>query len=680
MDMEKKKRLFLIGGVALAAVVAVVLLLIVLGGRGSSYDKHYSAAESAFLRQDYDTALDELQQAIDKKPTEEAYLLMASIYESMGDADQATRVLYLGYSQVGGMKIAAMLDRLKGGAGSASVEDDGAVTVAGVSFPPDTVSVVLSGKGLGNSDLAALCRLTSLQNLSLADNAITEITPIAALEQLSTLQLSDNRISNLSALSGLQGLKTLYLDGNPLQDLTPLHQLSGLRTLSMKNVDISAKDLEALKTALPNCSIFTDAEEEEVRELNLGGRTFRSDVEELNLGGLGLTDISALRECRYLRKLDLRNNNLRDISPLVELLNLEELYLWNNQVSDITPLMSLTKLTKLDVEDNDLRDVTVLEYLTGLRELWLSGNSLRSFSVLGRMGSLTRLGLKNTGLTDAQLESLAGLSGLSELNIEDNPGITMNGYQALAEKLPHCTITHSDLLWSVTLGDKTFTSDATEIDARNSNVRDLGGLEHFTALRVLKLDDNHITDLSPLYGLSELKTLSIRGNAGLPAAEVDKLRDKLPRCEILADEAEEEKPEPTDEPEGGGQPGEPGGTEPGQETDPNAPDPLAIGLGAGAAVSAAGTGSGYAILWCDGDTASRDVRDGFVQRAEELGMNVVYDGAFSKGETDFRGYLSDMQSAGADMVFLAAGDEALSRVLAQAKDMGYDVQFIQIYE
>ena len=53
MDSAKKKQLYLIGGIAAAVlVVLAVVLLLTLGGGSKGYDKHYDAAEQAFLHRD----------------------------------------------------------------------------------------------------------------------------------------------------------------------------------------------------------------------------------------------------------------------------------------------------------------------------------------------------------------------------------------------------------------------------------------------------------------------------------------------------------------------------------------------------------------------------------------------------------------------------------------------------
>ena len=538
MDIRKKKQLFLIGGIALAVLVVVIVLIAVFsGGSEKQYQKHYDAAEAAYLRRDYTAAINELSHAIEDKPTEEAYLMMANAYYAEGDAEQAIQVLYLGYSRVGGSAISEMLDRLKReseGKNETPVPEDGAVTVAGKRFGADTVSVVLSGKDLTNEDFALLCTLPQLENLSVSDNDISDLSPVVALKNLTSLQISNNAVSDLTALSSLSGLKTLYLDGNPIRDLTPLYRLSELKTLSMKNIELAPRTLSDLREALPGCSVFADIDEYAVTEITLGGRTFSSDMTELNLGGLGLTDISALSACRALVKLDLRDNKISDLSPLVELQNLEWLCLWNNEITDVTPLMSLTKLTYLDLDTNQISGITALEYLTGMEDLWLNNNPIRRFTALERLTGLTRLGLKNTGLKDEQLELLYGLDKLRELTLDDNEDLTANKVEELQEQLPECVISHSKLLWTLELGGVTYRSDATEIDASGRGVTDLTGIEHFDKLEKLNLDDNAVADLSPLYELKQLRSVSLRNN-GLDPETVDALRAELPRCEVVSD-------------------------------------------------------------------------------------------------------------------------------------------------
>ncbi|MBR1660495.1 MAG: leucine-rich repeat domain-containing protein [Oscillospiraceae bacterium] len=664
MSIRKRRQLFVALGAVLLALLAAIVLLTVLRGRApaedsGSYDRHFNAAEAAFNRRDYDQALDELDQALALEETEEVYLLMARVYAARGDLDHARRVLLTGYSNLGADSLTAMLDELNSGS-SAAVPLSGqgsAVTVGGRTFPSDTSSVVLSNRGLENSDLAALCTLTNLENLSVSDNAITDLSPLSSLEKLTSLQLSNNNITDISPLSNLESLKTLYLDGNPVEDLSPLYRLHNLRTLSMKSVSVTASELSALEQALPDCYVFSDTREEEpVEELTLGSARFTTDVTELDLSGQGLQDISVLAKCGHLVKLDLRDNEISDLSPLAELHELEKLNLWNNRVWDLSPLMGLTRLSSLDLDGNRLSEIAPLQALSQLEELWLNNNALDGIEALRSLGSLRRLGLKGTGLTDQALDELKDLRNLSELALDDNPELSAEALEALEQALPDCSISYSEPLRTIELGGKQYRSDATEILASNQGITSLAGLEYFTSLETLDLDHNAIADFTPLYELTKLKKLSVRDNPRLTVEALDELRKRLPDCEIVADEIEE-TPEPSAVPE----------------------DVEAYDKGLHAALEAAGTGSGYALLSWDNLSAADAAREGFLNMSVELGLNLVYEERCGQDVEDFMEQIEAIRTAGADTVFLVMDDYTAGLFQVEAAAMDYKPRIVIIW-
>ena len=79
-----------------------------------------------------------------------------------------------------------------------------------------------------------------------------------------------------------------------------------------------------------------------------------------------------------------------------------------------------------------------------------------------------------------------------------------------------------------------------------------------------------------------------------------------------------------------------------------------------------------AIIYRNDDAYSQGIRDTFVTKAEELKLNVVYQGTFTEDtQTDFSVQLTAAQSAGADLLFLPIYYQPASVILAQAKQMGY---------
>ena len=513
LTQDKKKQTYLIGGTVLAVLLIAVVLVLVLGGSGRKYNRFYKEAEAAYIAHDYKEAEEKLQRAMELKSPENAYLLLADVYVAEGDTDRAIQTLYLAYSHIGSDKIARRLEELKGAGGVAvTAAPQGEIMIAETAVDSAAVSLVLTGKQLSAEDKAAIASLSRLESLGLSDCGLTDVSFLAGLTKLTFLQISDNAVSDLRPLSGLQALKTLYIDNNPVSDFEPLAALSGLRTLSMKGISITQKQLTALRETLPSCSVYADAPEETVEEITIAGRTFRTDVTELNLGGLGLTDISALSACTKLEKLDLRDNQITDISPLVELPHLKWLCIWNNKVEDIYPLLSLGEMEYLDADGNRISDISVLEYLPELEELWLNKNPLRSFEPLRALKKLVRLGLAETGLDDDGLDCLLEMTALKELNIKSNEDLTLAKFEELQKAIPACVIGHDELRSVIRLGELEFDADAEEIVAFSQDISDLSPLKDCKELRVLVLTRNQITDLSPLGGLTELEMLYLEDN------------------------------------------------------------------------------------------------------------------------------------------------------------------------
>ena len=83
-------------------------------------------------------------------------------------------------------------------------------------------------------------------------------------------------------------------------------------------------------------------------------------------------------------------------------------------------------------------------------------------------------------------------------------------------------------------------------------------------------------------------------------------------------------------------------------------------------------GTKIAVIWKNDDVYSKGIHETFLEKAEELGLEVVSDTTFADGnDTDFSVQLSDAQSKGADLVFLPMYYQPASLILAQAKNMNY---------
>ena len=86
-----------------------------------------------------------------------------------------------------------------------------------------------------------------------------------------------------------------------------------------------------------------------------------------------------------------------------------------------------------------------------------------------------------------------------------------------------------------------------------------------------------------------------------------------------------------------------------------------------------------AVIYNSSDVYSSGIRDTFVAKAEELGLEVVADEAFTDdAKTDFTAQLLAAQNGGADLVFLPFYYTEASIVLTQAAAKGYAPTFFGV--
>ncbi len=295
------------------------------------------------------------------------------------------------------------------------------------------------------------------QELNLPDEM-----PITQQEmlRLTRLDAGENQIEDLSGLEHATNLTWLALHGNEIQDLSPLDELLNIETLYLWSNPIS--DLSPIANLI--------------------------QLRSLDLGGCQISDIAPLTNLTQLESLRLHYNQISDISSLTKLTWLTGLWLQSNQISDITPLAGLKQLTELALSHNRIVDVSPLANLANLVDLKIAGNLIGDFS------PLLELNLENVDMDIHMLQELAS----AEVEITD-PNLN----RAIREQL---ALTDETALTQLAM------KQLTGLDAGDSQIEDLAGLEHATNVTRINLHRNSIGNLEPLAELIQLEYLSLWGN------------------------------------------------------------------------------------------------------------------------------------------------------------------------
>ncbi len=573
---KQRNRIYLVLTALAVLALAIFALVLIDSSADTRYQEYMQKARDSYTSGDYDGALLNLRRAQEYDPdNEETLMLMADCYEAQRNYEKALDTL-----RQMNTSDAAVSSRIQAIEQKRSQQSKAeTIVIAGVEFQKNSTDAFLDGKGIGNEELKEISALYALDNLSLMNNQISDISLLSALGGLDTLNLSGNQITDITPLAGLTQLRTLFLDNNPISDFTALYSLPNLTSLSVSDTDIDEEGLKALAQALPSCAIRSDITSRDDTALMLGGVQFSVSATSLDLSGRGLRDISALSECTNLVTLKLKGNQISDLTPLMNLPNLQNLDVSGNLITDLRPLIGMKKLQILNVSDNLVDETVTVGSIRTLQELDLSGNDLLDNCVgLGKLRQLKVLDLSSTGLTDTGLASLDKLTGLTKLDVTGNPGLSNNAIGALRYALTGCTVFFDELVYDVDFCGHLLRSDETSVYLANSEIEGISGLDRMTALeeldlsgnlisnlyifeyagcrdtlKKLNLSHNDIYDIYPLAKLTALEELDLSGNRiamiiplkqittlrvldlsgnQITESQLEDLQDALPKCEI----------------------------------------------------------------------------------------------------------------------------------------------------
>lgn len=187
-------------------------------------------------------------------------------------------------------------------------------------------------------------------------------------------------------------LQSLTVDGGAPGQLVHIGNLKEIQKLSVKNVNITAEDLDAIS--------------------NLTSLT------ELTLHSCGVSTITPLSGLSALKYLDLSNNALRNISALSSMPHLETVHLQRNVIEDLSPLSGCVQVQTLDVSYNTLTSVAPLQNLTAITRLAINNNSISDITAIAQLTELKELNAEKNNLSD--ISAVASCTKLTDLNVAYN--------------------------------------------------------------------------------------------------------------------------------------------------------------------------------------------------------------------------------------------------------------------
>lgn len=121
-------------------------------------------------------------------------------------------------------------------------------------YCPDLLALDLGHQAL--TDLSKIPEyLPDLRLLIIADNQVSDLSPLANLKHLHYLEIFVNRVKDLSPLAGLRELVDVNISYNPISDITPLLNSPMMQRIWLESTKVSQSGVDQLRAAYPNAKV-----------------------------------------------------------------------------------------------------------------------------------------------------------------------------------------------------------------------------------------------------------------------------------------------------------------------------------------------------------------------------------------------------------------------------------------
>ena len=357
----------------------------------------------------------------------------------------------------------------------------GADSLDGIELFENLETLYIDFSELDNID--ALIHVKHLKNLTLGySENLSDYAVLEKLSELETLFLVTEELKTLDFVSGLKQLNTLKIDGGKLRSLSGLENCTALKSLSIINC-MDLKDMSAVSELINLQELVLDVpygcSEPKLDRL--------TEIKKLSLEQV--EDFSFLRNMPNLEELQLKGCNLPRGMDLSNLTSLKALSCtsYTTEPLDIDVIESFEMLESLNLQGSETYDdISGVFRMPNLKELNISGMQCEiDFDAITENSTLEIL-----YMDDMYLYENVSVEYYSGIIIADWDEVVLDEHMEFIKKFP----------------------ELKELSLRENGLTDLSFTEGLSALEVLDISDNYITQLRPLAKLPSLQKVICAGN------------------------------------------------------------------------------------------------------------------------------------------------------------------------
>ncbi|KJZ02648.1 PKD domain-containing protein [Pseudoalteromonas piscicida] len=417
-----------------------------------------------------------------------------------------------------------------------------------LSFTPNLTELYIRELD-NNADFSALSELKNMSDLTIdSDYSNFALDTLSKMQALETLNLEVS-LFEASSETTLPSLKTLNVKSSSYSNMVNLTNFPALESVKLSKGHyygnegkITTLDSLGSNSSLKSFKISGFKELEDITQISQF-----ENLETLSINYSLAADISDIASLTKLKSLTLSNfSTFFRADMLASLNNLERLEIQSSAIycddqellkslDGVTTNLSNSNCIKKPVDLSLITDEAFKEcienrrYQDAVRNTSLScdGSAIESLNGITQFEAIKTLTLD--GSVNSSLlrdPSLAQLHTLQRLDIR---GLT--GQLTAKATLPQSLTTFELNTYNQTVYDFALfglPTTLTYLDLDNTKLTNYSTIKNYAYLTRLELDYSNISDLSPLFGLTNLESLSLYGNPSIDCAQVSKLQESLP--------------------------------------------------------------------------------------------------------------------------------------------------------
>ena len=320
--------------------------------------------------------------------------------------------------------------------------------------------------------------LTKLTYLNLSDNLISNVEPLKSLTKLSSLYLSNNKISDISSLKNLNELSSIKLDGNKLKDFSSINDKKGIFEKIIHNQNVDLGNVEVSEKTFEIDNVFVGLE-----KIAKGGNIKVSTEAE------GVTVTLESGKLNF-SLTDKAMENIKEGLKLTVKFKFENEMDYENNPTVLNLNVNLVKPVKKYVEIEDAKLLKVIN---------------------------KNLGKNRAGNQKVTVEEMESLTELSIFLKEDGSADFSESAKYSILGKPTSLKGTKDFKFAVTRGMKSikgleYAKNLKKLKLNENEISDISPLKNLTKLEYLEIQRNRIVDVNPLKNLTNLKFLKLYNN------------------------------------------------------------------------------------------------------------------------------------------------------------------------